>query len=177
VMLTDTAGLRESTDRIETLGVQRTREAIADSDLLIVVMDGAEDLRAEDFDVLEQARNGRHIVAMNKRDEPSFEIFEKRRSAFETKTVKVSAVTGVGLSELRAAILEPFGSVDSSNTGLLLRASNEVQASSCSIKEGMSEELVLIGLHNALRFLGEITGETTTEEILSEIFATFCIGK
>jgi tRNA modification GTPase len=96
-------------------------------------------------------------------------------------------VTGVGLSELRAAILEPFGSVDSSNTGflitdarhydLLLRASNEVQASSCSIKEGMSEELVLIGLHNALRFLGEITGETTTEEILSEIFATFCIGK
>jgi tRNA modification GTPase len=187
VMLTDTAGLRESTDRIETLGVQRTREAIADSDLLIVVMDGAEDLRAEDFDVLKQARNGRHIVALNKSDEPSFEIFEKRRSAFETKTVKVSAVTGVGLSELRAAILEPFGSVDSSNTGflitdarhydLLLRASNEVQASSCSIKEGMSEELVLIGLHNALRFLGEITGETTTEEILSEIFATFCIGK
>jgi tRNA modification GTPase len=187
VMLTDTAGLRESTDRIETLGVQRTREAIADSDLLIVVMDGAEDLRAEDFDVLEQARNGRHIVALNKSDEPSFETFEKRRSTFETKTVNVSAMTGVGLNELRAAILEPFGSVDSSNTGflitdarhydLLLRASNQVQESSRLINDGMSEELVLIGLHNALRFLGEITGETTTEEILSEIFATFCIGK
>jgi len=187
VMLTDTAGLRESTDRIETLGVQRTREAIADSDLLIVVMDGAEDLRAEDFDVLEQARKGRHIVALNKSDEPSFEIFEKCRSTFETKTVNVSAMTGVGLNELRAAILEPFGSVDSSSTGflitdarhydLLLRASIEVEGSSGLINEGMSEELVLIGLHNALRFLGEITGETTTEEILSEIFATFCIGK
>ncbi len=187
VLLTDTAGVRDSADRIESMGVERTRQAMAEADLLVVVIDGSEDLRAEDFSVLSQARSARHIVAINKSDVPSFDILEKSRSSFEARTINVSAVTGFGLETLRAAILEPFGSVDSSNAGflitdarhydLLLRARAEIQSSFDLLQGGASEELVLIGLHNGLRFLGQITGETTTDEILSEIFATFCIGK
>jgi len=187
IVLTDTAGVRDSTDRIESMGVERTRQAMADADLLVVVVDGSEDLCAEDLSLLSQARSARHIVAINKSDIPSFDILEKSRFSFEARTLNVSAVTGFGLDALRAAILEPFGSVDSSNAGflitdarhydLLLRARAEVQSSFDLLKDGASEELVLIGLHNGLRFLGQITGETTTEEILSEIFATFCVGK
>jgi len=179
--------VRDSTDRLESLGVERTRQAMADSDLLVVVIDGSAELSEEDFTVLSQARRSRHIVALNKRDVPSFDRLEKSRSGFEARTIKVSAVTGFGVEALRAAILEPFGSVDSASASflitdarhydLLLRARAEVQSSVDLLVGGASEELVLIGLHNGLRFLGQITGETTTEEILSEIFATFCIGK
>ena len=187
IVLTDTAGVRESTDRLESMGVERTRQAMADADLLVIVIDGSEDLSPDDFTVLSRSRNARHIVALNKSDVPSFDVLERSRSSFEARTIRVSAVTGSGVDTLCAAILEPFGSVDSSNSGflitdarhhdLLLRARAEVQSSVDLLQGGASEELVLIGLHNGLRFLGQITGETTTEEILSEIFATFCIGK
>lgn len=187
IMLTDTAGLRESTDKIENMGVERTGQAIADADLVVVVFDGSEDLTAEDWRVLSQAEKGRHLVVFNKSDVPSFVVLEKSRFSFEVRTVNVSAVTGFGLDTLRTAILEPFGSVDSSNAGLLItdarhhdllrRSCAEIRSSSDLLQAGASEELVLIGLHNGLRFVGQITGETTTEEILSEIFSTFCIGK
>ena len=187
VVLTDTAGLRVSTDRIESMGVERTHQAMADADLVVVVLDGSEDLLAEDFTVLSQARTRRHIVTLNKSDMPSFYTLEKSRSSFEGKTINVSAITGDGLETLRAAIMEPFRLVDLSNAGflitdarhydLMLRACAEVESSVDLLKDGASEELVLVGLHNGLRFLGQITGETTTDEILTEIFATFCIGK
>ena len=187
IVLTDTAGVCDSADRIESLGVERTRQAMAESDLLVVVIDGSEDLLPEDFRVLSEARSARHIVALNKSDVPSFNLREKSRRRFDGTTINVSAVTGFGLEGLRAAILEPFGSVDYSNAGflitdarhhdLLLRAGADIRTSVNLLQEDASEELVLIGLHNGLRFLGQITGETTTEEILSEIFASFCIGK
>jgi tRNA modification GTPase len=187
ILLTDTAGVRDSRDRIESMGVERTRQAMADADLVVVVIDGSENLRAEDLSVLSQAKSTRHIVAINKSDVPSFYLLEKSRASFDATAINVSAITGVGLETLRAAILQPFGSVDSSNAGflitdarhydLLLRARAEVQSSLDLLEGGASEELVLIGLHNGLRFLGQITGETSTDEILAEIFATFCIGK
>jgi tRNA modification GTPase len=187
VLLTDTAGVRDSTDKIESLGVERTRNAMAEADLLVVVIDGSEALSADDFSVLSHAKSARHIVAINKSDVPCFDTLEQSRPSFEARAINVSAATGFGLETLRAAILEPFGFVDSSNAGflitdarhhdLLLRAGAEVQSSFDLFQGGASEELVLIGLHNGLRFLGQVTGETTTEEILSEIFATFCIGK
>ena len=101
--------------------------------------------------------------------------------------VSVSAKNSEGLEDLREAILEPFVSLSSNEGGLLItdarhydllcRTQAELESSSKAIEAGASEELVLVGLHNALRFLGEITGETTTEDVLSRIFSTFCIGK
>jgi tRNA modification GTPase len=101
--------------------------------------------------------------------------------------VHVSAVTGAGLDELTAAILQPFGSVDSEAAGLLItdsrhfdllcRTAQSLNDSRELLQQGSGEEIVLVGLHSALGFLGEITGETTTDDILGEIFSTFCIGK
>jgi tRNA modification GTPase len=99
----------------------------------------------------------------------------------------VSARTGEGLDALRAAMLESLNSAGIEDQGLLItnvrhydllcRTKQELELAREAFRERHSEELVLVPLHNALKYLGQITGETTTEDILSEIFATFCIGK
>jgi len=187
VSLTDTAGIREAEGRIEELGVERTHRAAADSDLLLVVVDGSKELTTEDLGILEEAAKAKHVVAINKSDLPNSVRSEESLSEFSSVVVHVSAVTGEGLDELTAAILEPFGTVDSETAGLLItdsrhydllrRAQSSLESSRELLDSGASEELVLVGLHNALRFLGEITGETTPDDILGEIFSTFCIGK
>ena len=185
VALVDTAGMREAGDRIESIGIERTRAAIADADLVLIVLDGSEPLRREDREVIAAVRGLKHLVVVNKCD-----VAEFRDPLGDTETtlqsITVSALTGVGLERLRAAILEPFRSLDTDGMGLLItnarhydllqRAQNEIN-SSVEILGRASEELVLVGLHDALRFLGEITGETTAEDVLARIFSTFCIGK
>ena len=93
----------------------------------------------------------------------------------------------MGFDALRAAILQPFALYDTSSAGLLItdarhfdllqRTQAALSSSKSLLEERVSEELVLVGLYDALRFLGEITGETTSDDVLSQIFATFCIGK
>jgi tRNA modification GTPase len=184
--LTDTAGIRTAGDKIEAIGVERTQRAMADADMLIVVIDGSVEPLAEDLEILSQARRARHIVAINKSDLPAARGVESQLGG-TCQVVHLSALTGEGLESLSAAILYAFGNVDSQGVGLLVtdsrhydllrRTQSSLLESLESLSEGASEELILVGLHNALRFLGEITGETTTEDILSEIFSTFCIGK
>jgi tRNA modification GTPase len=125
-------------------------------------------------------------VALNKADLTSDRSISSE-VANGSKVVHVSALTGAGLQDLTAAILEPFGNVDSESVGLLVtdsrhydllvRAGSSLEEPIALLNSEASEELVLVGLHNALRYLGEITGETTSEEILGRIFSTFCIGK
>ena len=183
VRLTDTAGLRESRDEIEQLGVERSHQAIADADLVLVVVDGSVPECEQGVDA---TSNGfKHITVRNKSDLPSFRSVSTL-GALE-KSVDVSARTGQGLDELRTAIITSFGVSEVTESSLLItdarqydllrRAATEVRSSSEMLDEGHSEELIVIGLHNALRFIGDITGETTTEDILTEIFSTFCVGK
>jgi tRNA modification GTPase len=186
ISLTDTAGIRAAGDKIEEIGVQRTHRAMADADVIIVVIDGSVELLPEDLAILTQAMPVRHVVAINKSDlRTAPGIIEGLGDV--SPVVHVSALTGQGLEKLSTAILEVFGNVDSEEVGLLvtdsrhydllLRAESSLFDSLDALNEAASEELVLVGLHNALRFLGEITGEITTEDILAKIFTTFCIGK
>jgi tRNA modification GTPase len=184
ISLTDTAGIRKAGDRIEEIGVERTHRAMADADLLVVVLDGSTELLPEDRSVLSQAEQARHIVVVNKSDLPSA-IIDAELTRHQV--VHLSALTGEGLEQLTTGILEPFGKVDSAADGLLItnsrhhdllrRAQSSLEESMELLRQHSSEEVVLVGLHNALKFLGEITGETTAEDILTEIFSTFCIGK
>jgi tRNA modification GTPase len=185
VLLTDTAGLRETTDGIETLGIERTRRAMSDADLVLVVIDGTDELGPPDRELLDQTLSTRRLVVMNKSDLPAFSV--SRSCIKELQPINVSARTGDGLAALRAAILASVntngfedGSLLVTNArhyDLLCSTQRELVAARTTLAERHSEELVLVPLHNALKFLGQITGETTTEDILSEIFATFCIGK
>ena len=134
-----------------------------------------------------------HLAVFNKVDkidEKAITIGTKRFSSAhpsEALTVAISAKTGAGLDELKQAIVRPFRSDETATAGflvsdarhhdLLKRASIEIDQSLESLNSKASEEITLIGLHNALRYLGQITGETTTEDMLTRIFSTFCIGK
>jgi len=185
LIVTDTAGLRVSTDQIEAIGVDRTRREAADSDLLIVVIDGSESLTQEDRQVLSEAANRLHIIALNKSDLGDFSA--TRITDGSSSIVLVSAKTAAGLDGLRAAIIKPFTNGKANGEGLLIttarhhdlltRAVDAIRSSEDLLLDHASEEIVLVGLLNALRYLGEITGETTSDEILGKIFSTFCIGK
>lgn len=185
VILTDTAGLRDITDGIEALGIERTRRAMGDSDLVLVVLDGSAEPGPSDRDLLAQTSNARRVVVLNKCDLPAFD--EPAYCVEELHAINVSAKTGEGLAKLRTAILSTVsgngiddGSLLITNArhyDLLCGTQRELELARSSLRDRRSEEVVLVPLHNALRMLGQITGETTTEDLLSEIFATFCIGK
>ena len=185
VILTDTAGLRETTDDIETLGIERTRRAMSDADLVLLVLDGSTGVGPDDRELLDQTENTHRLVIMNKSDLPGFNV--PASCVEELRPITVSARTGDGLATLRAAILASVNGNGSDEGGLLItnarhydllcNTQREIEAAREALRERHTEELVLVPLHNALKFLGQITGETTTEDILSEIFATFCIGK
>jgi len=185
VILTDTAGVRETTDGIETLGIERTQRAVGDADLVLVVLDGADEVGPSDRELLDQTANNRRLVVMNKCDLASFKAASSCNGV--PRAINVSARTGEGLDTLRAAMLESLNSTGIEDQGLLItnvrhydllcRTKQELELAREAFRERHSEELVLVPLHNALKYLGQITGETTTEDILSEIFATFCIGK
>lgn len=190
LLLIDTAGVRTSVDEIEAIGVERTRRAAADADLLIVVIDGSEPLNQEDQNVLSEVAQAKHIVALNKSDLPTFSVTSFKNPSVVgelSMIIPVSAKTEAGLESLRAAILQPFANgsaqgeslliTNARHHDLLVRAIAALDSSERLLGQRASEELILVGLHDALRYLDEITGETTTEEILGQIFSTFCIGK
>lgn len=188
VLLTDTAGVRDSTDEVENLGVVRTRRAIADADLVVVVIDGSEPFVKDDKDVLDEVGESNYLIAFNKNDLNSFKGVRLDDSNNRPIAVlSISAKTGMGLDALRAAILEPFATIDTNDTGLLVtdarhfdllqRTQTALSSSLSLFQQRASEEIVLVGLYDSLRFVGEITGETTPDDVLSQIFATFCIGK
>lgn len=183
ISLIDTAGLRETRDTVESIGVERSKRAIADADLVIVLLDGSQQLTSEDKEILGHVGELNHLIAINKIDLEQDELGLNG----STKIVKISAKTGENLELLKRSIIEPFSQNDIDSSGflvsdarhhdLLVRAGNEIDSSLSSFEEKQSEEIILIGLHNALKYLGEITGETTTEDMLTRIFSTFCIGK
>jgi tRNA modification GTPase len=190
ISLIDTAGLRETSDQIESIGVERSRRALTDADLVLLLIDVTEPLSDEDRQIISTSGELRRIFVMNKIDKAESPARDSLRSeliGFEETVVETSAKIGDGLDRLKEAILEPFryGHTDDSgfmvtdarHHDLLRRSADEIAGSIDLLASGASEEIVLVGLHNALRYLGEITGETTTEDMLSQIFSTFCIGK
>ena len=187
VLFTDTAGVRSSTDRIEQLGIDRTRRAIADADLIVAVIDGSQPLTDEDKKIVAEASEGFCVIALNKSDLESFRITNAEQICEHSILVPISAKTGSGLENLCGEIVKSFSlnCLDENSFvitnvrhyDLLRRTVGALQTSGSLVREGASEELILAGLYEALHLLGEITGETTSEDILSQIFSTFCIGK
>jgi tRNA modification GTPase len=187
ILITDTAGVRVSDDPIECLGVARTRRVIADADLAIVVVDGTRPLGVDDELLFSELVEVTCLIALNKSDLSSFRATRLGGFVNGSVCIPVSAKNGEGLDKLQRAILSSFNFKSSESEGLLItnarhfdllrRAVDALHSSQESIRQRLSEDLILVGLYDALRFLDELTGETTPEAILSQIFASFCIGK
>lgn len=186
ISLIDTAGLRETEDTVEKIGVQRTRGVMADADLIIVILDGSESLTEQDRQILAETADLNRIIAINKTDLETCALTPDE-SFGDSEVVRISAATGAGLDQLEKAVVAPFAPQAVENQGflvsdarhydLLIRAQSDIENSIALLENKVSEEIILIGLHNAIRYLGDITGETTTEDVLTRIFSTFCIGK
>lgn len=182
VSLFDTAGMRDTEDRVEMIGVERSRQAMVDADLVLILVDGSTELTKEDIEILSASEDLNHLVVINKTDLPSAEI-----SIQDSRQVRISAKTRAGIQALKSAIVDGFADSEMTGEGflisdvrhfdLLTRSSDEIIESIELLINNSSEEIVLVGLHNALRTLGQITGETTTEDMLTRVFSTFCIGK
>jgi len=185
VKLLDTAGVRIGQDVVESLGIARSYQAMADADLTLVVVDASQRLAPEDEALIRRARqDGKTLVAANKSDlAPQVEV---------PGALPVSALTGAGIEPLRHAIMETIvginvpdgrpeqegGFITSLRHEQLLRESGEALAQArTATTVGIPHEMVLLDLYAALRPIDAITGATTADDILNRIFSTFCIGK
>ena len=194
VRLIDTAGIRETPDLVESIGITRSRSAIADADISVLVLDASTPLADEDITLLESVPETRRIVALNKIDLPNRleELAHKEGghtlTTFRDNQVSISALTGKGFEELTAKIFERLsGDATTERDDIMLTDARQHAAVEKAIgllqsaQELMSqrelEEIILLRLRGALDALGEITGETLTDDILTQIFSTFCIGK
>jgi tRNA modification GTPase len=193
VELIDTAGLREGADEAERLGVARSREAMADADVVLLVVDATVGISQEDRAVIELGASGGSsvLVAWNKSDLVQGSRFEVRGSesgGCATPTISTSALTGEGIEELRAAIVAAVaggeGGVREAAMLTNLRQHQAVEqalgglaAARLAVDAAIPHEMVLLDLYESLRGLDTLTGATTSEDVLRLIFSRFCIGK
>lgn len=185
----DTAGLTTAGGPIEKESINRTRRSLEAADLVLLVMDAATYLSKEDYGIMEDVKDKKVIVVINKTDLPEvIEVNEIRKILHDKRIIKVSATKKTGLGRLERMIIDLIfeGGVAPSNRTLvtnirhkdaLERTKKSLENMIESIKKDMSAEFISVDLRAALDSLGEITGKTVTEDILDEIFSQFCIGK
>lgn len=184
VCLTDTAGLRETGDAVERIGVERARKALEGADVRLLVIDGSRPLSAEDEETLMGLEP--HAVVLTKAD-LSVVVDETQIAARfpQAKRLTVCAPKGEGIEQLRNLIVS-FAPEEGQESAALSQARHaEAAMRSCgalsdavsSIDAGMPLDVCAVDLAAALDALGEITGETMSEEVISQVFARFCVGK
>ena len=185
VKLVDTAGIRRALDEAESIGIRKSMEALADADIVLFVLDASEPLADEDRELLMHVEGRTAIAVQNKADLDGSELcnFNSR-----LPVIRTSAVTGLGIPELRSEILRHIAgdNIPQAESGFLTNvrhqarvsdAMNGLEAAIEAVGNQVPHEMLLLDLYSALRPLDEITGATTTDDILNLIFSTFCIGK
>lgn len=180
VRLIDTAGIRQALDEAESIGIRKSMEALADADLVLVVLDASQPLEVTDRELLRDVGQRPAIVVENKIDLAG-------NKGSRLAAVCTSATSGEGIAQLRELILQKIGGDGAQiESGFLtnIRQHDLVQkslagldAASAAVSEHTPHEMILLDLYSALRPLDEITGATTADDILNRIFSSFCVGK
>jgi tRNA modification GTPase len=185
----DTAGMTPFPDSAEGIGVGKTYQAISDADAILIVIDRSRPPDNEDRKIKSELKNLSCIVVMNKNDLESGWSAQNMESFAETwPWIEVSAKFGSGIDGLRSLIFKSlFGSggvqrddfliTNIRHRQLLEALENEIRLAVQAFEEELSEEFPLMHLHKGLTHIGALTGETSVEDLLAEIFSRFCIGK
>ena len=184
LLLTDTAGLRETGDTVERIGVERARKALGEADVRVLVLDSSLPITGEDRESL--CDLAPHIVVLSKGDLEAVVSQEDVRAEFpQARIVTVCAPLGEGLDALKA-LLVSFAPEDGAESSMLsqarhvqaaMRACQSLDDAQRAIDDGMTLDICAVDLSAALDALGEITGETMSEQVIGEVFARFCVGK
>ncbi len=182
VVLIDTAGLRDTGDEVERIGVDRARQAAATADVTLIVLDGS--VPPAPYKALDAERT---VLVLNKIDLPiAWPPRELERLAASGSMVRVSAKTGAQLDDLRRAVLDSIGAAPSDGMPLvtserqrdaLVRAKESLAHAVDGLRQRIASELVAVDVQAALDDIGSVTGIVTSEEVLDTIFREFCIGK
>ena len=189
--LTDTAGIRDTEDTVEQLGVERSRMALEAADLVLAVVDGSVPPTEEDLEVLRLAAKAPRWIAVFSKcdlwDTKTRSVGVIGQVGAPAATVSLSAVTGQGLDRLEAAVAALFPAGEAPDSGSLLtdqrqeeaarRARDAVRRAKEALDAGLTPDAILTDAEEALDALGELTGRTAKEEIVSRIFSRFCVGK
>ena len=182
--LVDTAGLRESLEEVEQLGIARSREALADATLVLVVLDATEPLNDEEHRLLEAVEGRPALVAINKSDLKKADLPADEVAGIPA--LETSALTGEGIPALRERILALATGGAASEPGMLtsLRHHQAITTALSALADAaqananaIPHEMILLDLYRALWALDSLTGQTTSDDVLNLIFSTFCIGK
>lgn len=189
LILVDTAGIRETEDAVEQIGVSRSKKQLAQADLTILLIDGSDEVTQEDKELFSQVAERPFLVVVNKTDLAARFDVQALTGGHEATVVAISARTGEGMEALTEAIAQKAlggHSLQAEENALvgslrqeqqLRQAGAALASAQVSYAEQMPLDCLIIDLRACLEALGQITGEQTSDDILAEIFARFCIGK
>lgn len=187
--IVDTAGIRETDDIVEKIGVEKSRESFNNADLVIMVLDSSKKLSKEDIEILEELKNKKVIILLNKIDlESNIEIDKIKEYVDEDSIINISALKNIGIDTLNTKIEEMVyrDSVRSSSDLMitntrhkdaLFKAYESINDAIKSIDDNMPYDFIEVDFKNIWDYLGYINGDTVKEDLLDTIFANFCIGK
>ena len=187
IKLIDTAGLRETEDVVEKIGVERTKDVLEKADLVIFIIDASEDLTHEDITIANLIKDKKVIVAANKIDAGIKADLDEIEKLFDkTNIIKISVKDKIGIDLLEKAIYDSVysGNIRSKSNvvvsnvrhkSLIDEALESIERALEAIDIGIPVDLISVDLKDAWNFLGSITGDTVEEDIITEIFSRFCI--
>ncbi len=187
IKIIDTAGIRETDDVVEKIGVERSRAKINDADLIILILDSSNELTEEDKEIINHISNKKYMILLNKSDLNSKITQKDLENINCTNIYNISAKTGEGIDEVRTVIKDMFfkGEISTNNVIItntrhkeaLLRAYECIESAINTLNYTFAIDLASIDIRNAWTFLGEITGDSLEENIIDKIFKDFCLGK
>lgn len=187
--LIDTAGIRETKDEVEKIGIAKSRETANTADLIIAIFDASKEIDEEDLEVIDFIKNKKAIIILNKMDlKAKIDENNENLKKLSGNIIKMSALKNVGIDKLYEKITEMFNlneiNLDNENVitnvrqkNLITKAIENVKKAKETIEQKMPIDIVAIFIKDILEDLGKITGEVVTEDIIEEIFANFCLGK
>ncbi|SCW75225.1 tRNA modification GTPase [Paenibacillus tianmuensis] len=187
--LLDTAGIRETSDLVEQIGVEKSRQALSDADLILFVCNGAEPLQPDEYVLIDQLKDRQVIAIINKQDLPQLIEEEVLKSAFgEDRVVRMSLLAQQGITDLEKAIASIFfsGQVESSDLTyvsnarhihLLKQARSALTEAHEAAEAFVPIDMIQIDIRNAWEHLGEVIGDSVSESLIDQIFSQFCLGK
>lgn len=187
--LVDTAGIRDTEDIVEKIGVERSRKALSEADLILFVLNNNEPLTQEDRTLYEVIKNEDAIVIVNKTDlEQNLDINEVKEMIGDTPLIQTSMLKQEGINQLELQIRDLFFGGDVQNQdmtyvsnsrhiSLLKQARNAIQDAIDAAESGIPMDMVQIDLTRTWELLGEIIGESASDELIDQLFSQFCLGK